>query len=484
MSLAKFSSDFLMESFTLVDNLFIHEYLPVYDEARIKVYLYGLYMCSAPADDNGMEKLSAVLDMDSSEIIAAFKSFEDDGLVKVVSEYPLEVKYLSLKKANQPPKKYKSEKWSDFNVQLQQLFPERQLTPNEYNEYYQFFDAHKIEQDAMLMIVQYCINLKGANVRYPYILTVAASWVRDGVKTVSDVEDRLNEYDAQTEEMRAVLKALNRKGGAELDEKQLLMKWTRSWGFDVDAVVQAAKSLKGGKNFKTLDKALDEYYRMSIFTAQEIKEYRMRREELKDLAVKINKTMGLYYESLEHVIEVYTQPWLNKGFDEEALLSLAHHCFVSGIRSLDGLNGVINKFFERGAVSLDAINEFIGTQLKYDNRIKEIIDATGSRRKVTASDREFYRTWSAVWGFEDDVIKYAAELAFGKSYPLSYVNKLLSEWRNKGIKSAEDAKRAGIDTPSAAKTQSVAGDFMQHNYTKEEVQSVITSIDQLENLDI
>lgn len=94
------------------------------------------------------------------------------------------------------------------------------------------------------MIVQYCINLKGMSVRYPYILTVARNWVADGVRTASDVEDKLNEYDKQSGEMQKVLAALQRKGGAELEEKQMLLKWTRSWGYELDAVLTAAKRSK------------------------------------------------------------------------------------------------------------------------------------------------------------------------------------------------------------------------------------------------
>ena len=258
-----------MDTFTLVDNLFINEHLPYCDEKQIKVYLYGLYLCSNPSKTNTVEELCARLDMTESEILSAYGYFEDMGLVQILSKQPLEVQYLSLKRSMQTPKKYKSEKWNDFNAHLQQLFPERMLTPNEYNEYYMFLDESKLEQDAMLMIVQYCINLKGMSVRYPYILTVARNWVADGVRTVSDVEDKLNEYDKQSEQMQKVLASLNRKGGADLEEKQMLLKWTRSWGYELDAILTASKTLKGSKNFKKLDQKLDEFYRMSIFTAEE-----------------------------------------------------------------------------------------------------------------------------------------------------------------------------------------------------------------------
>lgn len=79
------------------------------------------------------------------------------------------------------------------------------------------------------------------------------------------------------------------------------------------------KTLKGTKTFKKLDQKLDEFYRLSIFTAEEMLDYQAHRERLKDLAIAINKNLGVYYESFEHEIEVYIVPWTAKGFEDEAL---------------------------------------------------------------------------------------------------------------------------------------------------------------------
>ena len=478
MSLAKFSSDFLIESFTLVDNLFINEHLPHCSEKQLKVYLYGLYMCSMPERMNSLDEMCATLGVTEAELLAIYTDFEDAGICRVVSKNPLEVAYCSLKRAMQPPKKYKSEKWNDFNRELQELFHERMLTPNEYNEYYAFLDSVKMDRDAMLMIARYCIELKGESVRYPYILTVARNWANEGVRTVADVENKLNEYEAQSEDMRAVLAALGRKGGAELEEKQMLTKWTRSWGFTLPAVLEAAKSLKGGKSFRKLDSRLDEFYRMSVFTAEDMRDYNARRDHLTDLAVRINKTIGVFYGSVDHILEVYTSPWLEKGFSEEALLTVAHYCFLSGIRTLEGMNGVVDKFYSQGLLTVDAINAFIGEQVEQDERIKKIVEATGRERGVTASDRNYYRTWSAAWGFADDVILYAAELSAGRSYPVSAINRLLSEWKAQGVSALEDAKRVG-NTPSPRPSSSK--NFEERDYTDEQIKSVMINIDDLED---
>ena len=224
---------------------------------------------------------------------------------------------------------------------------------------------------------------------------------------------------------------------------------------------------------------------MGVFTAEEMKEYNAHRERLQELAVKINKTIGVFYESLDHVIEVYTSPWLEKGFDEKALLTVAHYCFLSGIRTLEGMNGVVEKFYSQGLLTVDAINGFIGEQVAQDERIKKIVEATGRDRGVTASDRNFYRTWSAVWGFPDEVILIAAELSAGRSYPTSAVNRLLSEWKAQGVRTPEDARRAAAQPSDKQPARpSSAKNFEERSYTDEQIRSVMVNIDDLEDDDL
>jgi DNA replication protein DnaD len=484
MSLAKFSSDYLIESFTLVDNLFINEYLPAASENQLKVYLYGLYLCTVQERENTLEAMSAALNIPIDEIISVFRDFEDSGLVQIVSTEPFGIKYLSFKRAQQPAKKYKSEKWNDFNAQLQQLFPERMLYPHEYNEYYSFIDSYKIEKDAVLMIVQYCINLKGASVSYPYILTVARNWVSDGVKTAADVEKRLTEYETQSENMREVLSALRRKGGAELEEKQMLDKWLRSWGYDMAAVLAAAKSLKGSKSFVALDKRLDEFYRNGVFSEAEIKDFVKRREYLYGLAVSVVNKLGLFYQSLDQVIEVYINAWLSKGFEDKAVILAAEHCFVSGIRTLEGMDKLLDKFYKLGLLSAESIREYFGAQLEQDKRIKEIIQKSGRVRAVTSSDREFYRTWSAVWGFDDEIIYYAASLAEGKIYPNTYINQLLSSWKSEGVATLEQAKTKAPQLSTAPAGKKIKQNYIKHNYSEEQLKSILSDIDNFDDIEI
>ena len=261
----------------------------------------------------------------------------------------------------------------------------------------------------------------------------------------------------------------------------MLVKWTRSWGYELEAVLTAAKTLKGSKTFAKLDEKLDEFYRMSIFSAEEMKDYAKHLEKLRTLTIDINKNLGVFYESLEHEIEVYVSPWVARGFEESALIKIAHHCFVSNVRTLDNMNAVVNKFYSMGLLTSASIDDYVATQLRQDENIKRIIEATGRTRNVTNQDRAYYHTWTAEWLFDDSVIIYAAEQAAGRTYPIPYVNQILSIFKSEGVKTVEDAKKVAL--PSAT-SQKAARDYDERTYSNEELKSVITSIDGLNVEDI
>ena len=467
MAFAKFSSDFLMNNYTLVDNLFITELLPNLESEEIKIYIYGQYLCMNQSKDNSLEEMGKALGVAPSKIVETFQFFEDNGLVKIKSKMPLEVEYLCLKNQNQLPKKYKTGKYSDFSSHLQTLFPSRMLTPNEFNEYFGFLENYAMDQDALLMVVQFCIDTKGETVRYPYVLTIAKDWASQGVKTVEDVEIKLNDFETQSELMRKVLVALNRKGAADLEEKQMLINWTTNLGFNQEAIICAAKSSKS-KTFKALDAKLNEFYKLSIFTEQEIKNYNKHREELEDIALTVNNEIGTSYRELEPEIETYIVPWTNKGFNKDTLKKIAHYCFISGVRGLEGLNSIINNFYSKGIISSEAIEEYVSNQVQEGEKIKKIIEASGSMRNVSSSDRTFYQTWTKDWGFTDDIILFAAESAVGKLYAMSYINQLLSKWKNANVKTLEEAQKA-----NTAPTQKVpATQIKTRDYTSEELKGV------------
>ena len=481
MALCKFTSESLIDGITPVDNIFINEYLPYAPENAVRVYIFGLYLCSMPLSaDNSAESMASILNLPVETVVSSFMFWEEQGIVQIVSKVPLEVKYLSIKSTLAPVKKYKAEKFADFNNQLQQLFPTRMITVNEYNEYYYTMDTCRIEPEAMLMIIQYCVNLKGVDVRYPYILTIAKDWAKDGIRTYSDVEQRLKEHEATSSVIGQILKILGKKSSGTLEEREYYIKWTKSWGFDDAAIMFAAKQLKSKGTIKRLDSALDEYYRMNIFSEQDMDEYAKHRKKMYEIAKNVNKIIGVYYETLDYIVEQYVNVWLQKGWEEDALYTVAQYCFKSNIRTLNGVNNAVTRFTKLGLITTDSINEYLNKLLENDEKIMDVIHASGSNRNVSTLDRELYKTWTSDWGFNQDIITYAASLATDKAQAFGYINRVLSRMHENKIYTLEQAKTFNQTSNGDKKVNST----QKTDFTKTELTPFFGDLENFDDIEV
>jgi Replication initiation and membrane attachment protein (DnaB). len=232
-----------------------------------------------------------------------------------------------------------------------------------------------------------------------------------------------------------------------------------------------------------LDAVLDEYYRMNIYTENEMREYVKERDNMRELAFKINRTIGVYYESVDNIVETYINPWLSKGFDDEALLTIAKYCFVSNVRSLSGMNNTVQKFYKLSLITTNSINEYIEHQIQNDEIIKNILRTIGSARSVTASDREYYKIWCLDWGFSDELILFAAENAAGSRFPLQFVNKQLAKWHEEKIDTVDAAKKSklSVNNPTASPSTS---NFTEREYTKAQLDAIFANIHNTDDIDI
>ena len=164
----------------------------------------------------------------------------------------------------------------------------------------------------------------------------------------------------------------NRKTPIGLYEKQLFTKWTNNLGFTIDAIVTTAKRTKR-KDFDALDKKLEELYRLNVMSFEEINNYTKTKNNLHKVAKAVNKKLGVYYDDLDNIIETYTSPWLSKGFTEETLEYVANYCFLCNIKTLSGLDRILNNLYKMGFITTKAVEEFIANRLQTDDVIQNII---------------------------------------------------------------------------------------------------------------
>lgn len=455
-----------------LDNVFITDFMPFAPENYVKVYLYGLTLAYYGGDVDAEAEIANKLNIEPGLVVEAFSYWASAGIVNLLSTSPVTVEYLAINKSTLALRKFSKTKYKDFNDQLHAMLPSRNILPNEYNEYYSIMEAMHIEPEAMLAIIAYCIRLKGADIGYPYILAVARNLARQGCLTYDRVNEQLSEFDLYDKDVAAVLHSLGSKKAAAIEDKRMFAKWTKTLGFPTETVIKVAKSVKKG-GMDRLDALLVKYYENHLFTIGEIDEFNRNRDRLYSLTREINKRIGVYYEQLDFIIETYVTKWLGYGFTDETLLTIAEYCFKCNIRTLEGYNATVEKFYKQGLLSPDDIGAFLGEAVRRDEEIREVLEKAGVTRPVTSRDRDSYRTWTYSWKMNRDTVLYAASLAAGNASPVSYMNVLLGTWHNAGATTVDEAKKYGAN--KVAPNRETAATVTK-TYTSEQLNAMFDSL--------
>ena len=467
-----------MNDKTVVDNIFINNFLPNAPDLCVKVYLMGLSKCAnSIAHDNNLSNFANVLNVSEDEIIKAFYYWQDQGVVQVINSNPIEVRFMPLNASLGSIKKYKIGKYTDFNLQVQEILSKRMITPTEFSAYYNIIEEYHVEPEALIMIIKYCADLKGENVTYPYISTVAKNWEKEGVHTCEDVENKITELGVLDDKVMLVLGALGTKRKVQLEDIQMLNHWLGNLDFELNTIVAIAKrcnlkKVKADMNY--LDNLLSKYYEMRLNSIIEIEAYETQKQNMSNLARLIVKGLGLYYEDLTKVIDTYVVKWCQMGYTDEILIQISDYCFKNSIRTLDSYDRIVQKLYKLGIVTIDAFNEYLNDLVAWDEKIRALLEKLGIKRYVNEFDRNYYRTWTDVWGFGDDIINWAAALSVGKSNAMQYMNKILSSWKVKGITSVEQAKLNSNFETKVEQTKKA------DKYTKEQLNSFFSNLDEVE----
>ena len=144
------------------------------------------------------------------------------------------------------------------------------------------------------------------------------------------------------------------------------------------------------------------------------------------------------------------------------------------------MNEVVVKLYKIGIVSTKAINEYISGLVDTDNSIKELLQKLGVLRRVNSMDRDFYKTWTENWNFNQDIINLVAEKSKTAAQPIRYMNKILLELNNKNIRTIEKVEEELAKTTFFTPQHSTKNDFSEREYTKEELDALFDSLDDIE----
>ena len=321
MSFCKLSNELTGRGYTQIENNFIVEFLPNLNPLALKVYLHGLYLCQNGIDHT-VEDFMKTFDLSKDDVESLFKSLEELNLVDCIDTNPMEVRYLPIKNSSMFLKKFDVRKFKTFNAEAQSLL--------------------------------YCVFKKGDTVSANYILTVLRNWAREGIKTASQVDERIENEERYNDDIKLVLTTLSIKRASTMEEKDMFLDWTNNLGFSLDTIIHVAKITKKKKgDFLKLNALINKCFELSKLSTKEIDDFFAMEEEYYNIAKTVCRNLGIHYDNLSIVVETYVSSWCNLGFDAEALNKLSLYCFTSNIKSLQGMDNIVNKFFKLGILTLD-----------------------------------------------------------------------------------------------------------------------------------
>lgn len=431
MSFCSYSREFSLSSYTGIENQFIQKYMPLADGEAVKVYIYGLYLCQNIQEDYSLSEAAKTLNMSEDKLMDLFRFWEDFDLLEIVSVHPFAVKYFPADFAKGKPKKLRAEKYTDFNKAIQSLMPQRMISSNEFMKYFSFMEEYSFKPDALILVVRYCIDLKGESISQNYILQVAKNFAGEGATSVEQIEKKLSDYYVHSSDVAAILRAMGSSKSPEPEDYKLLKKWTQELGFELSSIIFVA-SLHKKSGFTRLDESMTELYSNKKFNESEIKEYLSRKTSIRNLTIRIAKELGVYCQVIDPYTDNFVSVWLTDGFDDSSLINLAKYCFRREKKSFEKMDELIQKLVSLGVISSESIITYMENEAREQEFAAEVLKTAGITRRANNWDKECLRNWRT-WNFSDAMILKAAELAAGKTNPIPYINSVLSSWKSKGI---------------------------------------------------
>lgn len=191
---------------TVVDNRFISELVPDAPENAVRVYLYGLMLAGGAV--SSPVSISDALKLSDAQVAEAFRYWEKCGIVRIIDGSLLSIEYLNLS-ASLPDKRpvdNENAHYSKLVQRLQAVLGTRNMSGAELQKIYDWVEIFGFEDDAALLIVQHCIEKKGARVHINYMDSVAKRLVSEGRTTADSVAESFSMENDLASGAAAILK--------------------------------------------------------------------------------------------------------------------------------------------------------------------------------------------------------------------------------------------------------------------------------------
>ncbi|MDP2892261.1 MAG: DnaD domain protein [Bacillota bacterium] len=492
MSLCTFAPNSNIYDITPVENIFIEEFMRHAPGEAVKVYIYGLKLCYHDSGIENLEEFSRALGMSLTAVAEAFAYWENTGLVVRVSDSPLRFAFYNVKNRlfdSQPRAPlYEDE---SFNISLQSLFAPRPLKAEDFKRVYDWVDIYGIEREAVLLLASHMIaeeekKQPGKRPSIAQIEKEAKSWAEKGIRAKKDAQSYLASFDASYESLQNLLSYISIKRPPSMPEYELYKKWTGEWGFSYDAITAACKELNkiANPNMAYLNSVLQSFLKQGLTTPAKISRYIRQREDRQQPINEVWHELGASGKPAPKDEEAYTL-WVDSwGFPHETVLAAARYAASIMPKTFDSISHVLDGWRAREIFSPQSAHSFLDRIRGIDAELRTVYSRAGVNKKPSEADRMLYQSWMDA-RYQPELVYLAAEYSAGAKNPLQYINRLLSIWRDMGIKTIGNARAEhGQRQKEQMRVLTVkpnASDYPERDYTNADFTKYIVDLSKYYN---
>ncbi|MGI6005118.1 MAG: DnaD domain protein [Christensenellales bacterium] len=234
-------------------------------------------------------------------------------------------------------------------------------------------------------------------------------------------------------------------------ELAVMHEWMDNLGFPPQSalyIVAHALEKKDGRkvHINYLDAIAQSWAQQGLLDIADIEEYLQKQELKRSGAAELLKALGVYNRLPSDAELDFYDKWVHYWhFPKESLLTVIRTRSGSTLSpTFPYLDRILQELYENGAVLPEDIQRYQALKDAQREDVKQLVRALGVSGGVTPGLTKLYQEWTDVYGFDFELIllacRYAAES--GAREKLSYLEKVLDNWHDEGVRDTEGARAA------------------------------------------
>ncbi|MDF2532121.1 MAG: DnaD/DnaB replication protein [Clostridia bacterium] len=158
------------------------------------------------------------------------------------------------------------------------------------------------------------------------------------------------------------------------------------------------------------------------------------------------------------------------GMPPELVILLIDDCCTRGKKDLPYLKQVAKNWFDAGINSLDKANEYTERHKEKWQKYSKVLNFLRIGRQPTSVEEKMLYKWFYEFNYSEEVVLKACSLTANTMKPsFSYLDKILTDWNNKGLKVIQEVEayitKSENTAPAKTKPSSKAQKSSFNNFT-------------------